>query len=86
VDQNETTTIIDHADIFRRASRTLARSTIAPAIQQDPSQSASGFEGEGHAVYVLRNARGELARFAYDATADKLTRIEAVEEEAPAAG
>jgi hypothetical protein len=60
------------AGLFKRASAAYKRALTGNAVQQEPSQGSSGLEG---GVYVLRNTRGELARFRYDASADRLFRL-----------
>jgi hypothetical protein len=53
------TSVHDEADIFARTSAAMIRS-VTDGVPQQPSRHLSGFEGK---VYVLRNIRGEMARY-----------------------
>lgn len=68
-----------HADyealLFPRAVKAYRRSLLGTRLTfQQPAQGSSRLDADG-SVYELRNARGELARFRYDASADRLRKL-----------
>lgn len=62
-----------HENLFTRAVRAyLRRCDRSGVMRQQPSRASSDIDDGG---VVLRNTRGELARFRYDASRDRLTML-----------